>query len=101
MQLKLNLYLIRNLAQEKKVTLVTVANAIGVTYTTLQKLMKIGSTKSGTLTKICDYFEKDIHFFYDRQYKNEEINEPIREQKIPVLKKPDGNVSFPELLDNK
>jgi len=87
MKLNLKLYLIRELAKEKKITLVTVANSVGMTYSNLQKIMKDGSTTEKTVNKICNFFNIDIEYFLTEGYKKENKVEEIVDEKEENSKK--------------
>lgn len=59
-----NLIIIRNLSEEKKITLRELASRVNITDSALQKMIKTGSTSTSTLEKIALEFNVPVGMFF-------------------------------------
>ena len=61
------LYLIRELAKEKRMTLTKLAEEVGITYSGLQKLMERNSTNPETIEKIANVLNIPVKVLFDEK----------------------------------
>ena len=69
-----NFQIIRDLCEEKKITLRNLANTISISEDGLQKIIQKGSTNSSTLEKIAKVLDVPVGYFFDEEYNNENYN---------------------------
>jgi len=69
-----NLFLIRQLCDEKKITLKELSETVGISQHGLQNILKTGSTKIDTLEKISEVLEVHPKVFFDTKGEKKDEN---------------------------
>jgi len=69
-----NLFKIKILAREKKISIRALANELGMTEQGLQLLIRENSTKIDTLERIASILDVPVGVFFDEENKNRNIN---------------------------
>jgi DNA-binding Xre family transcriptional regulator len=88
-----NLFIIRDLIAERKVTLRDLANTINISEDGLQKIIKNGRTKTETLEKIAKTLNVPVGIFFDEMPLNA-INQNVRGDKNMTTASIYGNANI-------
>ena len=83
---------IRDLCEEKRISINKCAKDLHITPSGLQKMMRDNTTKQSTLEKIANYFDVNISYFQDNN--NNNIN------KLDIIKPPKVVIQI-ELTDDQ